>query len=616
MNVVLPAIGGRAETVALNPLLQFLRQTHATLTAETGGAVADYIPELSKANPQHFGIALATMDGHVYEIGDTSVTFTIQSISKAFVFALALEIAGAERVEAKIGVEPSGDAFNSIRLRPDNRPFNAMVNSGAIACSGVLHEVLGEAAGPRIREALGAFAGRPLAVDEAVLNSERQTGDRNRAIGYLLRNYGIIKADVTTVLDLYFMQCSVLVTARDLALMAATLANGGVHPVSGKRVISKYAVARALSVMTSSGMYDFAGEWIYRVGLPAKSGVGGGIIAALPAQLGVGSFSPLLDEHGNSVRGLKVCEALSSRFDLHVLNRVSDVSTCIVADYDVARISPRGRQPHEQDILDTHKTALRVLELTGTLTFANVDYIVRRIGSKAAPQVLILDFGRVPLISVGAARILARQIEMLEAYGATAVISGTEHNSPVFTTLLTEMKKGGRLRDFSLLDEAIEWGEDQIIFRFGGFTHLMDTTDLAKQELLAGLSEDLVRDIGALGTVRRYHTGERIIARGAPSTSIYFLQSGMVSVKFPAGVRLATLVPGMAFGEMALVDGIRSADIWADTAVQCIELPLDRFSEFCRGHPGVGSSIMRNLALLLAHRLGRANTRISLLSAN
>ncbi|MBV8791454.1 MAG: glutaminase A, partial [Pseudolabrys sp.] len=473
MNVVLPAIGGRAETVAPNPLLQFLRQTHATLTAETGGAVADYIPELSKANPQHFGIALATMDGHVYEIGDTSVTFTIQSISKAFVFALALEIAGAERVEAKIGVEPSGDAFNSIRLRPDNRPFNAMVNSGAIACSGVLHEVLGEAAGPRIREALGAFAGRPLAVDEAVLNSERQTGDRNRAIGYLLRNYGIIKADVTTVLDLYFMQCSVLVTARDLALMAATLANGGMHPVSGKRVISKYAVARALSVMTSSGMYDFAGEWIYRVGLPAKSGVGGGIIAALPAQLGVGSFSPLLDEHGNSVRGLKVCEALSSRFDLHVLNRVSDVSTCIVADYDVARISPRGRQPHEQDILDTHKTALRVLELTGTLTFANVDYIVRRIGSKAAPQVLILDFGRVPLISVGAARILARQIEMLEAYGATAVISGIEHNSPVFTTLLTEMKKGGRLRDFSLLDEAVEWGEDQIIFRFGGFTHLM-----------------------------------------------------------------------------------------------------------------------------------------------
>src|SRR5260221_9489576 len=327
MKTLHMALGEKANGPA-SSLSQFLAQTHAALALEEGGAVADYIPELSKANPNHFGIALATTDGHIYEAGDTAASFTIQSISKAFVFALALEIFGPDRIAEAIGVEPSGDAFNSIRLNADNRPFNPMVNSGAIACSGLICEAKGDKAADYVRHMLGRFAGRDLDIDESVFNSESLTGDRNRAIAYLLRNYGIIKGNVSEVLDVYFRQCSVLVTARDLALMAATLANGGVNPLTGERVISPYTVSRTLSVMTSSGMYDFAGEWIYRVGLPAKSGVGGGILAALPAQFGLGSFSPLLDEHGNSVRGLKVCEALSGYFDLHMLNHTSDVRTC------------------------------------------------------------------------------------------------------------------------------------------------------------------------------------------------------------------------------------------------------------------------------------------------
>ena len=175
--------------------------------------------------------------------------------------------------------------------------------------------------------------------------------------------------DVDAVLDVYFRQCSVLVTARDLAVMAATLANGGVNPFTGERVISPYVVARTLSVMTSSGMYDYAGEWIYRVGIPAKSGVGGGIIAALPAQLGLGTFSPRLDSHGNSVRGLKVCEALSAHFELHMLNRSDDVRTCIIADYDSFGISSRrNRQPHEQQFLTSAHSDIRVIELVGALS--------------------------------------------------------------------------------------------------------------------------------------------------------------------------------------------------------------------------------------------------------
>ncbi len=319
------------------PLLRFLDECHAKFAADEAGSVADYIPELGKADPAHFGISLATLDGHVYEVGDSKIPFTIQSMSKPFVFALALDTLGAARVESAIGVEPSGDPFNSILLNAENHPFNPMVNAGAIACSGLIHEAKGDGAFDYIREALGRFAGRTLGVDEAVYASESATGDRNRAIAYLLRTNAVLKNRVDSVLDVYFRQCAILVTARDIAVMAATLANRGLNPVTGQQVMTPYAISRALSVMTSSGMYDFAGEWIYRVGIPAKSGVGGGILAALPARLGLGSYSPRLDKHGNSVRGIKVCEALSSHYDLHMLNRSDDARTSIIADYSIGK---------------------------------------------------------------------------------------------------------------------------------------------------------------------------------------------------------------------------------------------------------------------------------------
>src|SRR4051794_26239509 len=218
------------------PLLRFLDQCLEKFAGDEDGAVADYIPELSKADPAHFGISLATLDGHVYEVGDSQIPFTIQSMSKPFVFALALDTLGAARVESSIGVEPSGDPFNSIRLNSENHPFNPMVNAGAIACTGLIHDSKGPDAFEHIRLALGRFAGRDLAVDEAVYASESQTGDRNRAIGYLLKTNAVISDDVAAVLDVYFRQCAVLVTARDIAVMAATLANRGVNPVTGEQV--------------------------------------------------------------------------------------------------------------------------------------------------------------------------------------------------------------------------------------------------------------------------------------------------------------------------------------------------------------------------------------------
>jgi glutaminase len=597
-------------------LEQFLKQCVAIYACDTSGAVANYIPELSKANPAHFGVALATIDGHVYAAGDSGIEFTIQSISKAFVFALALEIVGHEQVEAKIGVEPSGEAFNSIRLTADNRPFNAMVNAGAIACSGLIHSVEGSGAFERVLDALSRFAGRKLGVDEAVFESERATGDRNRAIGYMLRNYSVVQGQVDEVLDVYFRQCSILVTARDLAVMAGTLANSGVNPVTNEKVISPYAVARTLSVMTSSGMYDYAGEWVYRVGIPAKSGVGGGIIASLPGQFGLGTYSPPLDSHGNSVRGLKVCEAASSHFHLHMLNRTVDVRTSIIADYDINGISSRRiRQPHEQAILDDHYKDIRAIELVGALTFSNVDYVSRRFAAGVRPELLILDLRRVPAVTEGAALLLADMVRDLASVNVTVVFCGVEVDTPVWAAVAGGVKNIAESRRFGLLDDAIEWAEDQLIYRYGGFSDGNDSSPLGRQVLLARLTEAELADLASLAVTRKFHGGERIIAAGEPASSIYFLLSGMVSVKLESGVRLASLSHGMVFGEMALIEDARSADVWADTSVTCLELTIVHFEEFCSRHRHSGRRISENLAGILAKRLIQANAKVDLLSA-
>jgi glutaminase len=598
------------------PMSRFLDLCHGEIAGDNSGAIANYIPELAKADPDHFGISVATTDGYVYEVGDSAVPFTIQSISKAFVFALALETIGAKRVENLIGVEPSGDAFNSIRLRTDNRPFNPMVNAGAIACSGLIYDAEGNGAFDRILATLGRFAGRELGVDEAVFASERKTGDRNRAIAYLLRNYDVIKGDVDGVLDVYFRQCSVLVTARDIAIMAATLANRGINPVTGDQVISPYVVARTLSVMTSSGMYDYAGEWIYRVGIPAKSGVGGGIVAALPSQLGLGTYSPLLDSHGNSVRGLKVCSALSSRFDLHVFNRSGDVRNGIAAEYDIGGVSSRrNRQPHEQEILDQHYKQCRVYELTGGLTFGTIEFLSRHLAQARQSQFVILDFRRVPSITKAAARLLADSLNDLIAADTTVILCGMDSRSPVGAAIQQFTEPLLKLRKFTTLDDAIEWAEDQIIYRYGGYGRLNDPTMMREQQLVAGLMDAEIEALATLMVPRTYSSGQRIIGAGEQASSLFFLQSGMVSVKLPNGVRLATLVAGMVFGEMALLEDHRSADVWADSLVQCFELPLDAYARFREQHPEIGERIIRNLAVLLAKRLILANKKIDLLTS-
>ncbi len=301
-------------------LIAFLRELHSKYLPLTDGKVYISEPGLVEINPDWFAICIATVDGQVYCVGDWEESFLIQSISKVFAYGLALEDKGRDYVLTKVDVEPTGDAYNSIIKveSKSKRPYNSMVNTGAIATTSLI-----EGAGPghklkRILEMYRRYIGRRVFVDTPILVSEQNSGDRNWAISYLLRNFGMISGDISQTLSLYLQQCSVIINCRDLALMGATLANNGVNPVTKERAINSNFVKDLLSVMYTCGMYDFAGEWVYKVGFPAKSGVGGGIIGVVPNQMGIAVFSPPLDSRGNSVRGIKVCEELSKYLGLHI----------------------------------------------------------------------------------------------------------------------------------------------------------------------------------------------------------------------------------------------------------------------------------------------------------
>ncbi|GAB1538955.1 hypothetical protein NUACC21_16200 [Scytonema sp. NUACC21] len=308
------------QTIA-SSLQSFLDDLYSKYKSLQDGAVANYIPELSKVNPDLFSICIATVKGEIYEVGNYNELFTIQSISKVFVYGLALEDRGRDYLLTRVGVEPTGDAFNAVILDDiSKRPHNPMVNAGAIATTSLIK---GSGATERLNRMLDMFrryTGHNVFVDISVFTSERMTGHRNRAMAYLMLNFGMIDHNVDEALDLYFQQCSVMVNCHDLAVMAATLANKGINPVTGERAVDSRYVRDILSVMYTCGMYNFAGEWAYNVGIPAKSGISGGIIAVIPNLMGIGVFSPLLDSRGNSVRGVKVCEELSQKFGLHLFD--------------------------------------------------------------------------------------------------------------------------------------------------------------------------------------------------------------------------------------------------------------------------------------------------------
>ncbi|WP_304111393.1 glutaminase A [Mycolicibacterium bacteremicum] len=364
------------------------------------GELADYIPELAQVDPAGFGLALSSADGYVYRSGDATREFTIQSVSKPFTYALALDRSGPAAVDAKIGVEPTGEAFNEISVDPaTKRPKNPMINAGAIAAVSLVPASSAEERFALIRDYYSAFAGRRLELDHDVYTSEKATGNRNRAIAYMLASFGVLDGDPDEVLDVYYRQCSLKVTAVDLARMAATLARSGVNPLTGRRVTDAAVVRRTLSVMVTCGMYDGAGDWVTEVGLPAKSGVGGGVLAVLPGQVGIGTYSPLLDPKGNSIRSVLLCRRLSEELGLHFLTVSRDSRATMRASYE-----PRP--------------GVRVFETHGDLLFPGAEQVVRTIERACAElDVAILDVSRIDDIDAAARKMFAGMGAELRALG-------------------------------------------------------------------------------------------------------------------------------------------------------------------------------------------------------
>jgi glutaminase len=296
--------------------------THARHQKNRRGKNASYIPALAAVDPQLFGICVATVDGQTFSAGTAECQFALESISKVFTAALAMEQVGPRAFHRKVGADPTGEAFNSVLALElhNNKPMSPMVNAGAMTAASLVSATDADDRWRQILEIQSNFAGRPISVGEQIVASERATNFQNRAIAWLLLCGGYMYCDPMEAVDIYTLQCSTLVTTVDLAIMGATLANGGVNPVTGKRVIARANVPPVLALMAMEGLYTASGDWAYTVGLPAKSGVGGGLVAVSPGKLAIAAFSPPLDQAGNSVRAQAAIAQIAHALELGLFN--------------------------------------------------------------------------------------------------------------------------------------------------------------------------------------------------------------------------------------------------------------------------------------------------------
>ncbi len=400
-----------------SPITEYLADIIAATNHVDSGAVADYIPELGAADPNLVAVAMSTVNGTVYASGDAEHRFTIQSMSKPFAYALAIETHGLETVLDRIGVEPSGEAFNELSLDPETgKPRNPMINAGAITT----HSLIGDDEDACVDRMLALFsrlAERPIEIDEVVAASELETGDRNLGLAYLLHASNALRQDPRTVVTGYIRQCAASVNVRDLALMAATLANGGVQPNTGERVFSRMGTRHLLSVMTSCGMYDAAGDWLTTVGIPAKSGVAGGIIGVLPGQVGVAVFSPRLDAHGNSARGVEMMKLLSDDLGLHLME---------------------ASRPARSSLRETRTTSVdgrpaTVYVLQGDLVLSSIESLVRELIDNPPPtELVVFDMSRVDEVLPVARRTSAETAAKLIDEGHQIALIDPENTIPGF----------------------------------------------------------------------------------------------------------------------------------------------------------------------------------------
>ncbi|WP_165314298.1 glutaminase A [Agromyces protaetiae] len=590
-----------------SPVVALLRRILDENSGLDEGSVATYIPELAKADPSRFGICLVTADGAVYEVGDTRSEFTIQSISKPFAYALALDELGPDEVLARVGVEPTGDAFNEISLDPGTgMPSNPMINAGAITTTGLVVERHGAESAADLLGVFGGFAGRALRLDEDVYRSERETTHRNRAIAHLLRGSGALRGDPEAALDAYLRQCSVLVDAHDLGVMAATLAADGVNPITGVRVVSRRTVGDVLNVMDSCGMYDSAGDWQFTVGLPAKSGVAGGVIAVVPGRFGIAVFSPPLDRHGNSVRGVAVCRQLSSELDLHPLRSGTHAPSPLRSTSTLAGSGSIRRRPDaDLEVIARRGSEVFVAELQGELDFVAAELVVRSIlDAEPEPRFAVVDLRHVDVLHPAIAPLVVDLGDLLAARGGGLLVSAAPDqvgDDPI----------GPSVKRFADLDRALEWCEDHLL---GGATTAPRSIALRDHPALAGLSGEAFDRLVPYLEPRAVAPGEALIRRGEPIGGLFLLTSGRLSALVPdpghPARRAATLVAGMPVGERSLVGAVDGVvDVVADTEAECFALPVERMPRLRAEEPGLVVTLVSNLLSIAAARIDEFSGR-------
>jgi len=427
--------------------------------------------------------------------------------------------------------------------------------------------------------------------DIAALEADvrRQRGIAGRAIAHLLYGHGILERSPDDVLDTYFRQCSMLVTARDLALTGACLANAGVNPVTGVVALKSRYVDKVLSVMTTCGMYDYSGAWIYDVGMPAKSGVGGGIMAVLPGQFGLGVFSPLLDPKGNSVRGIEACKRLSRDFSLHLFGVARATSATVVRQsYDCSRSRARRRRGEaERMVLAEQGHRIRIYELQGELMFGSAESVsLNLLADLEEADHLILDLKRVVHVDDAAATLLARVCASAEADGKRLFLTECEH----LYAFSRRLQKGvGRdCLAHATSDRAIEWCEAALLAEAGLAADPAGRADLLDHYLCSGLSDPEMTALRAAGRERRYAAGDPVVRVGDGADTLYFVLEGEADVWIDGAagapvLRLTTLGPGMVFGEIGILsDQRRTANVTAAAQLTCLEVPFTALSDAVR----------------------------------
>ncbi|MGW5373973.1 glutaminase A [Nocardia sp. NPDC003999] len=584
-------------------MARIVDDVHRRCRDDRSGTLADYIPELAAVQPDSFAICLATADGRIYGAGDVRTEFTIQSISKPFTYALALADRGQAAVARRIDVEPSGEPFNEISLDPVTaRPRNPMINAGAITAASLIDGRDPADRFERIRRCYSSFAGRELTVNEAVYASEARTGYRNRAIGYMLRSFGILDADPDEAVDRYFRQCAVTVTCEDMALMAASLANNGRNPVTGEQAASAALTEQVLSVMTTCGMYNAAGDWVTTVGLPAKSGVGGGIVAVLPGQVGIAVYSPRLDGHGNSVRGVAACRELSRRLELHFLHVTRAARAAIRAAYSVAEVPSRLRRPTEEiAVLAAHGHRACVYELHGDLLFAGAERTVRTIEEQAGElEALAIDVRRVGEVSAIAVRMIDDlRLEQLSAGVRVALVDPDARLRSPDSGIDPDDPRGPVFID---RDTATEWCENIVLAnRRPAGEAARASFGIESHPALAGLAADERSRLAEQFRVRTFARGAVIAERGSARSGLYLILDGRVrlTVEGTDGRthRLLSLSAGMSFGEIPMLVGTPFGnEVLAETETCVAVLTPERFDRLTPQAPGLKLALLEQLA--------------------